>query len=441
MKWFSSICLMLLAAASASAQSYDVWFPINTAVEVPLNIVPLTADGAAPDTGFVYNDTGVSLTATCLADGGTAPTSTAITMTTAGVHDLTHLANGMYKVEIPATGGNKANNAVQTCVLTVEADSILIARSPVIRFDIPGSRGANTWIRGQIGATTNSTTNLDLDAPAGYGDDTFNNAKIIVHDNSGGISTVCSISDYTATNTQAALDCTLPYTPEDSVDWYIVTTEVFANAPTNFDLFSVDGNGRVDVSQIQGTAATGVLYQAYATAQSGTASTIVLAAAESFADDELNNSVIRIMSGTGAGQSRLITDYAGATDTATVSPNWTTNPGATSVYAVLDGLSNPIDPLVYLPTNTAVANPGIFLYPYDSNGDLTKSAATPSCEISLDGAAFAALDTPNMTEHEATTGAYWEFDLIQAETNGARAVIICTASGMEPQAIQIEFQR
>jgi len=85
---------------------------------------------------------------------------------------------------------------------------------------------------------------------------------------------------------------------------------------------------------------TGLTPLASGTAQGGTASTIQLAAGETFADDELNGNVVKITSGTGAGQSRVITDYAGATDTATIAPNWTTNPDATSVYEVVEGSSN-----------------------------------------------------------------------------------------------------
>jgi hypothetical protein len=72
------------------------------------------------------------------------------------------------------------------------------------------------------------------------------------------------------------------------------------------------------------------------TMQSGSAAgTAVLRAATAFADSIPVGATILIYSGTGVGQSRLITAYTGATDTATVSPNWTTTPDNTSVYAVI----------------------------------------------------------------------------------------------------------
>jgi hypothetical protein len=96
---------------------------------------------------------------------------------------------------------------------------------------------------------------------------------------------------------------------------------------------------RGDVAWTTGSG-TGLTALASGTAQGGTASTIQLAAGESFANDELNGNIVLIHTGTGAGQARLITDYTGATDTADVTPNWTTTPDATSQYEVIPGSMN-----------------------------------------------------------------------------------------------------
>jgi len=71
------------------------------------------------------------------------------------------------------------------------------------------------------------------------------------------------------------------------------------------------------------------------TAQAGAASTITLDAGASGVDDEYNTQYIYIVSGTGAGQRRQITDYVGASKVATVGSAWTTNPDATSVFRIL----------------------------------------------------------------------------------------------------------
>jgi hypothetical protein len=86
---------------------------------------------------------------------------------------------------------------------------------------------------------------------------------------------------------------------------------------------------------------SGLTALASGTAQAGGTSTqIILAAAASFADDILNGCVVNLLTGTGAGQSRVIVDYAGASDTATVSPAWTTNPDATTTYEIVQGSAN-----------------------------------------------------------------------------------------------------
>lgn len=85
---------------------------------------------------------------------------------------------------------------------------------------------------------------------------------------------------------------------------------------------------------------TGLTALASGTAQSGTASTIVLASGETFADNELNGNTVKITAGTGAGQSRVILTNTGADDTCNISPNWATNPSSDSVYEIVDGSVN-----------------------------------------------------------------------------------------------------
>jgi len=87
-------------------------------------------------------------------------------------------------------------------------------------------------------------------------------------------------------------------------------------------------------------AGSGLSPLASGTAQGGTSGTIQLASGETFADDELNGNVVKIISGTGAGQSRVIAQNVGATDTATVTPDWTTTPSSDSVYEIVEGSAN-----------------------------------------------------------------------------------------------------
>lgn len=70
------------------------------------------------------------------------------------------------------------------------------------------------------------------------------------------------------------------------------------------------------------------------TAQAGAATTITLDTGASALDDNYNGMAVEILSGTGAGQIRYISDYVGSTKVATVSAAWGTNPDATSVFSI-----------------------------------------------------------------------------------------------------------
>jgi hypothetical protein len=71
------------------------------------------------------------------------------------------------------------------------------------------------------------------------------------------------------------------------------------------------------------------------TSQAGAAATITLDAAASATNTIYAGNWIMITGGTGIGQTRLISAYVGATKVATITPVWTTNPDATSVYQVV----------------------------------------------------------------------------------------------------------
>ncbi len=106
------------------------------------------------------------------------------------------------------------------------------------------------------------------------------------------------------------------------------------------------------------SAGSGLTPLTSGTAQAATDSTIRLAASAAFADDIMNGNVILILTGTGAGQSRVITDYALTNDVATVTPNWITNPSSDSTYEVWPGSANVVgvsNVAEDLPTATALA--------------------------------------------------------------------------------------
>jgi hypothetical protein len=73
------------------------------------------------------------------------------------------------------------------------------------------------------------------------------------------------------------------------------------------------------------------------TAQGGSATTITLDAGASATDNLYQDQLVTIISGTGAGQTRAIQTYVGATKVATIFPNWNINPDATSVFVLRPG--------------------------------------------------------------------------------------------------------
>jgi hypothetical protein len=100
------------------------------------------------------------------------------------------------------------------------------------------------------------------------------------------------------------------------------------------DLVAAVGAGGLTADSLDATVQARLGIVAYGTAQSVTGTTIVLASASAFANDELIGAVVVITGGsTGVGQSRMITDYVLSTDTATVD-TWTTTPTGTITYVV-----------------------------------------------------------------------------------------------------------
>ena len=125
------------------------------------------------------------------------------------------------------------------------------------------------------------------------------------------------------------------------------------------------------------------------TLQSATASTAVLRSATSIADDLILGATIYIRSGTGAGQSRYVYDWVSSTDTASVSPDWTTTPDNTSVYAVI--------PTAPAPTHSSTV-PSVNVL--QISGDAT---AADNCEAFFDGTGYAGTGNTIPTVTNVTT--------------------------------------
>lgn len=126
------------------------------------------------------------------------------------------------------------------------------------------------------------------------------------------------------------------------------------------------------------------------TGQAGaTGTTFVLRSAAAFADSQLVGHTISLTGGTGAGQSRLITAYTGATDTATVD-TWTTTPDNTSTYIVYPtppgSASSPAPSNMTQILGTAVSTPataGILDINLKNIANATVSASTAQLGVNV----------------------------------------------------------
>lgn len=151
------------------------------------------------------------------------------------------------------------------------------------------------------------------------------------------IPTVTTLTGHTAQTGDAYARLGAPAGASVSADVAAIKAETATIVADTAELQTDWANGgRLDL--ILDTAAAGGAAASYGivhegTAQSATGTTLVLASGAAFANDELIGATILITGGTGVGQARTITDYVGATDTATVD-TWTTTPSGTITYKV-----------------------------------------------------------------------------------------------------------
>ena len=116
----------------------DLWVDVDTAVIVPVNVMPLIddTDFKTIEIAVVYNSTGMALTWNFVTCAGVV-TGVAVTPTTVGVYDWAEPVadKGMYAIEIPASGGASANNDTEGVGwFTGVATGVLPWRGPTIGF-------------------------------------------------------------------------------------------------------------------------------------------------------------------------------------------------------------------------------------------------------------------------------------------------------------------
>lgn len=115
----------------------DMYFDVDAAItECPVNLLALIddTDFKTRETAIAYNAAGMDLVWNFVTSAG-AFTQTAVTPTTAGTYDWTHQGDGMYTIEIPASGGASINNDTEGYGwFTGLVTGVLPWRGPVIGF-------------------------------------------------------------------------------------------------------------------------------------------------------------------------------------------------------------------------------------------------------------------------------------------------------------------
>lgn len=109
---------------------------VDSAVTVPVNVSALTDDGdfKTREESVAYNAGGLDLVWNFVTPSG-VQTQTAVTPTnTGGAHDWVNVGNGMYNIEIPASGGTINNDTEGVGWFTGFATGILPWTGPLIEF-------------------------------------------------------------------------------------------------------------------------------------------------------------------------------------------------------------------------------------------------------------------------------------------------------------------
>lgn len=195
----------------------DMYMDVDAALaEVPVNMMPLidSGDFVTVEDAVAYDAAGMDLRWNFVTTAG-AYTSTAVTPTTGGTYDWTHQGDGMYSIEIPASGGASINNnAAGFGWFTGKITGVLPFRGPVIGFraaalnnlliddafsttrGLAGTALPNAAADAAGGLPISDVGGLDLDAKIGaltYG--TANRVNVQVYGMEAGTVTAAAIAD------------------------------------------------------------------------------------------------------------------------------------------------------------------------------------------------------------------------------------------------------
>lgn len=253
-----------------------------------------------------------------------------------------------------------------------------------------GSFGARLQANhsGTMQAGSTGTTAV-LASGASSSDDFYNNSLLLIVSGTGAGQSQY-ISDYTGSTRTATMNGTWVTTPDNTSVYAVLPggTIPGASAPSAADNAAAVWNALT--ASYVAAGSFGELFKPIRrnTAQAGTTSSITLDASASATTDFYKYAICYLLSGTGGGQARQVTAYNGTSKVATVAPDWTTAPGADSVFVILPlgidaaTLANIAD-AVWDEARSGHATAGTFGERINANVDRIDSDATAAANAAL----------------------------------------------------------
>jgi hypothetical protein len=318
---------------------------VDTAIEVFVNIVPLmnSNDFITINEAIVFNQAGMDLNWNFITTAGVV-TQTNVVPTTAGSYDWAHVGNGMYKIEIPASGGASINNDREGVGwFSGVCTGVLAWVSPQYEFS-----PANV-----VNSLVNGTDYLQADAVQIEGADATNTldarVQAVIETNKlDHLVAVADADDVTTNSIIAKLAASdgdwsgfdlatdsLEATRDHATTIKTDTAAILVDTGTDGVLLAADAITSTTIATSAITEINDGAAILNGTAQANVnPNVIILAIGASAVDDYYNGNLVTIRSGTGANQARLIVDYDGASKTATVDNAWLVTPTAGSIYRV-----------------------------------------------------------------------------------------------------------
>lgn len=318
--------------------------PVDTAIVMVVGPCLDDTDMKSLEESIAYNAAGIDVSLIIEKTDGTTSVI-AITLTTGGTSDWTHIDGGYYEVEVTAAQNAEEGIAhlrgVCTGVLPFESPRYDIVKANVYDSLMKGTDVLQTDVT-QLAGVAQSLTDLKH-----FVDNCYSPSTWYVQTNLQAIQG----TDASASDLKDLVDT--GYDPvAHKIQGVVSTDEVTALAATGADLILKDSTFALAIADaIWDEILTGATHNiassagrrvreigAYAihsgTAQAGNTIHLTLAATAAATNGIYNRNLLVIVGGTGAGQTRTIIDYNGTTKVALVDREWRVSPDATSEYQI-----------------------------------------------------------------------------------------------------------